>query len=87
MKQHLEIKRFFGRSPNAVKTQVWIAVCVYLLTLILKKNLKLSDSPYEILQILSVIPFEKTPIVQVFSQFNSKNQQASSVEQLSLLRF
>ena len=67
IKQHLRIKVFFGTSENAVKTQIWIAVSVYVLVAIVKKRLKLELSPYTILQILSVSLFEKAPILQVFS--------------------
>lgn len=64
IKQHLRIKAFFGTSENAVKTQVWIAISVYVLVAIIKKELKLDHSLYTILQILSVTLFEKTPILQ-----------------------
>lgn len=81
IKQHLRIKRFFGTSENAVKVQIWIAVCTYLLVAIAKKQHKLEQSMYEILQILSVAPFEKTPILQLFSspaisafQYNDEKQ-------------
>ena len=59
IKQHLRIKKFFGTSENAVKTQVWIAVCVYVLVAIIKKRLNLKAELYTILQILSVSAFEK----------------------------
>jgi hypothetical protein len=62
IKQHLRIKAFFGTSENAVKSQIWIAVCVYVLVAIVKKRLALSRSLYEILQILSLNLFEKTPL-------------------------
>ena len=65
IKQHLRIKAFLGTSENAVKTQIWIAVCTYVLIAIVKKRLKLSHSLYEILQILSLAMFEKTPINQL----------------------
>ncbi|MDX1426139.1 MAG: IS4 family transposase [Kiloniellales bacterium] len=67
IKQHLRIKRFFGTSENAVKTQVWIAVSVYLLVAILKKRLGLDASLYTILQILSVTAFERTPLNQILT--------------------
>ena len=70
IKQHLRIKAFYGTSRNAVKTQVWIAVSVYVLVAIVKKELKLERSLYEILQILSVALFEKTPIFQALSTHN-----------------
>jgi len=66
IKQHLRIKAFFGTSANAVKTQIWIAVCVYLLIAITKKRLKIEPSLYTILQILSVSVFEKMPLLQAF---------------------
>jgi transposase len=68
IKQHLKIKSFWGHSENAVKTQVWIAVSVYVLVLIAKKKFMLKQSPYEILQILSISIFEKMPINQLFQQ-------------------
>jgi hypothetical protein len=68
IKQHLRIKAFYGTSPNAVKTQVWIAVCSYLLVAIVRKRLNLNMNLYTILQILSVSLFEKTPINQALSR-------------------
>ena len=67
VKQYLRIKKFYGNSVNAVKTQVWIAVCVYVLVAIVKKELKVERTMGEILQILSIGLFEKMPILQVFS--------------------
>jgi IS4 transposase len=67
IKQHLRIKRFFGTSENAVKTQIWIAVAVYALVAIVRKRLKLELSLHEMLQILSVMPFEKTPMIQLLT--------------------
>jgi Domain of unknown function (DUF4372)/Transposase DDE domain len=67
IKQHLRIKAFYGTSPNAVKTQVWIAICVYVLVAIVRKELKLERSLGEILQILSVSLFEKTPVFEALS--------------------
>jgi transposase len=66
IKQHLRIKRFFGTSENAVKTQIWIAVSVYVLVAIIKKKLHLDASLYTLLQILSVTVFEKMPLQQAF---------------------
>jgi len=66
IKQHLCIKRFFGRSDNAVRSQIWIAMCVYLLMLMMKKRLGLEHSAYEILQILSVATFIKRPLFTLF---------------------
>jgi hypothetical protein len=68
IKQHLRIKAFYGTSPNAVRTQIWSAIAVYLLVAILKKRLHLDPSLYTILQILSLTLFEKTPIRQALSQ-------------------
>jgi len=70
IKQHLHIKAFYGTSENAVKTQIWIAISVYVLVAIIKKRLHLSHSLYTILQILSVTIFEKMPILQALSQNN-----------------
>jgi len=68
IKQHLHIKAFFGVSENAVKTQVWIAISVYVMVAIFKKRFRLSHSPYTILQILDLTLFEKTPILQAFAK-------------------
>ena len=67
IKQNLKIKTFFGESENAVKTQIWIAICVYVIVAIIKKELNLSRSLHQILQVLSVHPFEKTPINQLLT--------------------
>lgn len=67
IKQHLKIKKFWGQSENAVKTQIWIAVCTYLIIAILKKQLNLDKTLYEILQILSVSVFDKTPVNQLLT--------------------
>jgi hypothetical protein len=79
IKQHLRIKAFYGTSPNAVRTQIWMAISVYLLVAILKKRLRLESSLYTILQILSLTLFEKIPILQALSQqlpqTDSPNQQ------------
>jgi IS4 transposase len=68
IKQHLKIKSFWGQSENAVKTQVWIAVAVYILVAIAKKHFMLKQSLYEILQVLSISIFEKMPVNQLFQQ-------------------
>jgi len=68
IKQHLRIKAFFGTSENAVKSQIWIAVSVYVLVAIVKKRLHLSASLYQILQILSLTMFERTPLDQLLAQ-------------------
>jgi transposase len=84
IKPHLRIKAFYGTSENAVKTQIWIAVCVYLLVAIIKKELHLEQSLYTILQVFSVTLFEKTPILQVFSETQSQTETRSSHSQLTL---
>jgi hypothetical protein len=84
IKQNLRIKAFYGHSPNAVKTQVWIAISVYVLVAILKRELKIDRSLTEILQILSVTPFEKTPIFQALSTLPAPNPESHCHNQLSL---
>jgi hypothetical protein len=84
IKQHLRIKAFCGTSQNAVKTQVWIAISVYVLVAIVKKELKLDRSLYEILQILSVTLFEKIPIFEALTIQNYPNNNSSSPNQLTL---
>jgi hypothetical protein len=84
IKQHLRIKAFFGTTPNAVKTQVWIAISVYVLVAILKKELRVPRSLYEILQILSVTLFEKTPVFEALTSQNDKNDTNASSNQLTL---
>jgi hypothetical protein len=84
IKQHLRIKRFYGTSENAVKTQVWIAVSVYILVAIMKKRLNLQESLYTILQILSLSVFEKIDIYQLVIEINSKNTDAPVNNQLKL---
>jgi hypothetical protein len=84
IKQNLRIKTFYGHSVNAVKTQVWIAVSVYVLVAILRKELKLDRSLSEILQILSVTPFEKTPIFQALSTNSLPNPDSACPNQLTL---
>jgi hypothetical protein len=84
IKQHLRIKKFFGTSDNAVKTQIWIAVSVYVLVAIVKKKLFLDKSLYEILQILSVTLFEKTPLLDVFSDTFYTSETGQNDNQLTL---
>ena len=84
IKQHLRIKAFFGTTRNAVKTQIWIAITVYVLVAIVKKKLKLELSLYTILQILSVTLFEKTPILQVLSDSEYMIQDTEARKQLCL---
>ena len=84
IKQHLRIKSFYGTSDNAVKTQIWIALSVYLIVAIIKKRLKIKASLYTILQILSVSLFEKTYILQAFSDTPSDYEEYRSPNQLNL---
>jgi DDE family transposase/uncharacterized protein DUF4372 len=84
IKQHLRIKAFYGISENAVKTQIWIAVSVYVLVAIVRKRLGLEASLYQILQILSVMLFEKTPILQALQPPDSQGDMLSSANQLIL---
>jgi hypothetical protein len=84
LKQHLRIKAFYGRSENAVRTQLWIALCVYALVAIARKQVKSEISLFEILQVLSVSVFEKTPITNLFAPVSSQNQPLASPNQLSL---
>jgi hypothetical protein len=84
IKQHLRIKAFYGTSMNAVKTQVWIAISVYVLVAILKKELRLERSLYEILQILSLTLFERVPLSQVVMAFPAQDLLDDPCNQLSL---
>jgi hypothetical protein len=84
IKQHLRIKSFYGTSENAVKTQIWIAISVYLLVAIIKKLLNLEMSLYTFLQILSVTAFEKVPILQVLREFSNTEQPDDTCKQLKL---
>jgi len=87
IKQHLRIKAFFGTSENAVKTQIWIAVSVYVLVAIVRKRLQLEASLYQILQILSVTLFEKTPILRALQASDSENDLVDAGNQLILFDF
>lgn len=87
IKQHLRIKAFYGTSENAVKTQIWIAVSVYVLVAIVRKRLALEASLYQILQILSVTLFEKTPILQAVQASDSENTPIDTDNQLILFDF
>jgi hypothetical protein len=87
IKQHLRIKAFFGTSENAVKTQIWIAMSVYVLVAIIQKRLGLEVSLYQILQILSVTLFEKTPILQALQARDSQDELLSNANQLILFDF
>ena len=84
IKQHLRIKRFLGNSENAVKTQVWIAVAVYVLVAIVRKRLDLKLSLHSMLQILSVTPFEKVPLIQLLTDMASVEEMTAHDKQLIL---
>lgn len=87
IKQHLKIKVFWGHSGNAVKTQICIALCTYLLVAILKKRLCIERNLYEILQILSVSLFDKTPLLELFSRDDMQNRNEDGGNTLSLFDF
>ena len=87
IKQHLRIKAFYGTNENAVKTQIWIAVSVYVLVAIVRKRLGLDKSLYQILQILSLTIFEKEPILQVFEASGSGSDLFDDPNQLVLFDF
>ena len=87
IKQHLRIKAFYGTNENAVKTQIWIAVSVYVLVAIIRKRLGLEVSLYQILQILSITLFEKVPIVQALQAPQSQSDLPDSGNQLILFDF
>ena len=87
IKQHLRIKAFYGTSENAVKTQIWIAIAVYVLVAIIKKQLHLSQSPYTILQISSLTLFGKKPILQAFALPSPISESLDVQNQLCLQGF
>ena len=87
IKQHLRIKKFYGTSENAVKSQIWIAVSVYVLVAIVKKRLNLDASLYTLLQIFSLTLFEKMPIQQAFAGNDPTKNQGKNNNQLNLLAF
>jgi hypothetical protein len=84
IKQHLRIKAFYGTSENAVKTQIWIAISVYVLVAIIKKCLGIQHSLYTILQILSVILFEKIPLLQALANIKPQESEMANYNQLNL---
>jgi IS4 transposase len=84
IKQHLRIKAFYGTSENAVKTQIRIAVSVYVLVAIMRKRLELEATLYQILQVLSLTLFEKTPILRALQRIDSRNELSPSGNQLNL---
>jgi transposase len=87
IKQHLRIKAFYGTSENAVKTQIWIAISVYVLVAIVRKRLGIETSHYQVLQILSLTLFEKTPILQALQPSASDNDSPNPGNQLILFDF
>jgi len=87
IKQHLRIKAFYGTSENAVKTQLWIAIAIYVLVAILKKRLALDATLYQILQVLSVTLFEKTPILRAFDDVHAQPKSIISPSQMNLIDF
>jgi hypothetical protein len=84
IKQHLRIKSFYGTSKNAVKTQIWIAISVYLIVAIIKKRLNIQDSLYTILQVLSVSLFERTSMFQLLTFYDYTNDMDNNLNQLNL---
>jgi hypothetical protein len=87
IKQHLRIKAFYGTSENAVKTQIWIAVSVYVLVAIVRKRLGIEASLYQLLQIFSVTLFEKTPILRALQRYDSQEELQTNYNQLILFDF
>lgn len=85
IKQHLKILSFWGHSENAVKTQIWIAISSYLIVIIAKKQLNLKYSPYEILQMISLAPFDRTPMKKLFE--NAEYQDVKELENIQLKMF
>jgi hypothetical protein len=84
IKQHLRIKKFYGLSPNAVKTQIWIAIAVYVLLAIVRKRFRLEINLYPMSQILSLSLFEETTLLQAFSQIILSDEPETPCNQLSL---
>jgi len=84
VKQHLKIKSFWGQSENAVKTQIWIAITAYLVVMIAKKKLDLPHSPYEILQLISLAPFDNTPMAKLFESAKYQNVKEQNYNQLTM---
>ena len=84
VKQHLKIKSFWGQSENAVKTQIWIAISAYLVVMIAKKKLDLPHSPYEILQLISLAPFDNTPMTMLFESAKYQDVKEQNYKQLTM---
>ena len=87
IKQHLRIQRFFGNTENTIKTQVWIAVSIYVLVAIMKKRPDIDASLYTILQVLSVTVFEKTPLLQMLSEAEPTDESHPTHNQLNLFDY
>ena len=87
IKQHLKVQVFWGESANAVKTQVWTAICTYLLVAIIKKKMGIKKSLYTILQILSVYAMDKTPVNELFTSKDYKPEHKGISNQLSIFDF
>ena len=83
IKQNLRVKAFYGTSMNAVQTQLWIAVCVYVLVAIVRKQLHLQQSLHSILQVISVYPFEKVPLAELLTEFSADAQNDQNHNQLT----
>jgi hypothetical protein len=84
IKQHLKLKVFLGRTENAVRCQVWAAICAYLLVILAKKNLALDHSLHRILQTVSISPFEQVPLAELLTEMNQDNAEPSPGNQLTL---
>ena len=84
IKQHLKIKSFWGQSENAVKSQIWIAISVYVLVAIAKKRFMIKQTLYEILQVLSISIFEKVPVNQLFTEYQLQYFKDQSDNQLKM---
>ena len=87
IKQHLKIKSFWGQNENAVRTQIWVAISVYVLVAIAKKKLKINHTPYEILQYVSVSPFEKKPLSEIFAENELQEIKEQNNNQLKINLF
>jgi IS4 transposase len=85
IKQHLKVQSFWGYTENAVKIQVWVAISVYVLVAIVKKRLNLKHSLYEMLQYISLAPFEKVPLSNVFITENHQDVKEQNIIQLKIL--
>ena len=87
IKQHLSVESFWGQSANAVKTQICVALIAFILIAIMKKNLHIDRNSYEILQILSISPFDKTPLIKLISECELQTVELLSQKQAKLWEF